>query len=101
MRGRVFGRLRSVHPWTWAVVCVLLTLSLIEQRALLPAIAGSVPHDLGDPLLNTWIFWWNAHHLPLTEQYWNAPAFAPAPNALALSETLLGLTWLTTPAQWL
>ena len=101
MRGRVLHRLRTVHPWTWAVVCVLSTLSLIEQHALVSAIAGTVPHDLGDPLLNTWIFWWNAHQPPLTADYWNAPAFAPAPNALALSETLLGLTWLTTPAQWL
>ena len=101
MRDRVLHRLVSVDPWTWAVVCVLLALSLIEQRALLSAIAASVPHDLGDPLLTTWIFWWNAQHLPLTADYWNAPAFAPAPNALALSETLLGLTWLTTPAQWL
>src|SRR5207249_3913248 len=28
-------------------------------------------------------------------------SFAPAPYAFALSETLLGLTWLTTPLQWL
>ena len=36
----------------------------------------------------------------LPNAYWNAPAFAPMPRALALSETLLGLTWLTTPLQW-
>jgi hypothetical protein len=101
MRDGVVGRLRSVHAWTWAVILVLVALSLLQQRALVAAIADHVPHDLGDPLLNVWIFWWNAQHLPLTADYWNAPAFAPAPNALALSETLLGLTWLTTPAQWL
>lgn len=48
-----------------------------------------------------WILWWNAHHVPFTAEYWNAPAFAPAPARLVLSETLLGLTWLTTPLQWL
>lgn len=77
----------------------ILTLAL--HRHLLGRFASAIPSDLGDPLLNTWILWWNAHHLPFTEQYWNAPAFAPAPYALALSETLLGLTWLTTPLQWL
>ena len=39
--------------------------------------------------------------MPFTAAYWNAPAFAPAPHVLALSETLLGLTWLTSPLQWL
>lgn len=101
MRDRVLDRFRSVDAWTWAVLLVLVVLSLLQQRALVAAIADHVPHDLGDPMLNVWIFWWNAHHLPLSADYWNAPAFAPAPNALALSETLLGLTWLTTPAQWL
>ena len=62
---------------------------------------SSIAGDLGDPLLNTWILWWNAQQIPLTDAYWNAPSFAPMPNALALSETLLGLTWLTTPLQWL
>jgi hypothetical protein len=68
---------------------------------LIEEIRVSIAGDLGDPLLNTWILWWNAQQVPLTEGYWNAPAFAPMPHALALSETLLGLTWLTTPLQWM
>ena len=40
MRGRFLGCLRSVDPWTWAVVCVLLALSLIEQRGLISAMAS-------------------------------------------------------------
>ena len=68
---------------------------------LIDGIGVSIAGDLGDPLLNTWILWWNAQQVPLTDAYWNAPSFAPMPNALALSETLLGLTWLTTPLQWL
>lgn len=77
----------------------MLTVAL--HWALLGQVSTAVPADLGDPLLNTWILWWNAQQIPLTEAYWNAPAFAPMTRALALSETLLGLTWLTTPLQWL
>jgi hypothetical protein len=87
--------------WTAAFAAILLLLSLAYHAPLLDEFAVAIPSDLGDPVLNTWILWWNAHHLPLTADYWNAPAFAPAPYALALSETLLGLTWLTTPLQWL
>jgi len=79
---------------------VLGVLSLALHRDLLPRITSAVPSDLGDPLLNMWILWWNAWTVPFTAAYWNAPAFAPAPYTLALSETLLGLTWLTTPLQW-
>jgi len=79
---------------------LLALLSLAQHGELIRQFGSAIPNDPGDPILNTWILWWNAHHLPLTDAYWNAPAFAPAPNALALSETLLGLTWLTTPLQW-
>lgn len=88
------------RPAAWFFL-VLLALSAAMHRELLGAFGSAIPNDLGDPLLNTWIFWWNAGHLPFTADYWDAPLFAPAPSALALSETLLGLTWLTTPLQWL
>ena len=86
--------------WPW-VAGLLGVLSLLLHASLLQQFGSAIPADLGDPLLNTWILWWNAQRVPLTEAYWNAPAFAPAPNALALSETLIGLTWLTSPLQWL
>ena len=86
--------------WPW-VAGLLTLLSLILHARLLPQFASAVPADLGDPLLNTWIMWWNTQQLPFTDAYWNAPIFAPMPNAFAFSETLLGLTWLTTPLQWL
>lgn len=56
-----------------------------------------VANDLGDPLLNMWIFAWNARTLPLTEAWWNMPQFYPATGVTAFSETLLGLTPITTP----
>ena len=80
---------------------LLACLTLAVHASLLPRLGSVVPNDAGDPLLNTWILWWNAHNVPFTARYWHAPAFAPAPYVLALSETLLGLTWLTTPLQWL
>ncbi len=85
-------------PW---VAGLLSLLTLVVHAELIDGIGVSIASDLGDPLLNTWILWWNAQRVPLTDAYWNAPAFAPMPNALALSETLLGLTWLTTPLQWM
>lgn len=73
------------------------TLTLLSAYRLLPQFSTALPSDLGDAALNAWILWWNAHALPLTAAWWNAPMFAPAPNAFALSEALLALTPLTTP----
>ena len=94
------------RPLRWSthdalVVLLYVALSLGLYWPLLPRLSSAVPGDPGDPLLNTLILWWNAQHLPWTAGYWDAPFFAPAPNVLALSETLLGLTWVTTPLQWL
>ena len=87
--------------WTWGLALVLIVFTFIRHAALLGGFDSAIPTEPRGPLFNTWILWWNAHHVPFTTAYWNAPAFAPAPYALALSETLLGLTWLTTPLQWL
>ncbi len=83
------------------VILLHLALSLGLWWPLLARFSSAIPGDPGDPLLNTVILWWNAQHLPWSAGYWDAPFFAPAPGILALSETLLGLTWLTTPLQWL
>jgi hypothetical protein len=64
-------------------------------------LATAVPNDLGDPLLNVWILWWNATHVPLTSSWWNAPAFFPAENVLTFSEHLAGLSPIASPVYWL
>jgi hypothetical protein len=59
-------------------------------------LTGSLPGDLGDPLLNTWILAWGADHIGamLTgdagafARWWHANIFHPAPLALAYSEHL-------------
>jgi hypothetical protein len=60
-------------------------------------LASGVTHDLGDPVLNTWILWWSGTHVPLTAPWWNAPAFYPATGILAFSEHLLGLVPIGAP----
>ena len=77
------------------------SLALVLTWPLAIHLATVVPHDLGDPLLCTWILWWNAYTMPLTSAWWNAPMFWPMSGALALSEHLLGVSLVASPLQWL
>jgi len=47
------------------------------------------------------MLWWNAHTVPLTERWWNAPIFYPIQGTFALSETLLAPALISTPLMWL
>ena len=76
-------------------------LALVMLWPVVSHLASALPHDPFDPALNTWILWWNAHAVPLTERWWNLPSFWPMPGAIALSEHLLGISVLTTPLEWL
>jgi hypothetical protein len=58
---------------------------------------SAVVHDLGDPLLVTWLIWWSTHVTPLTAGWWSAPAFYPATGVFAFSENMLGLAPITWP----
>jgi hypothetical protein len=87
-------------PWViagiaYTVLAVLLTWPVASH------LTSAFPHDAFDPALNAWILWWNAHAVPLTARWWNAPSFWPLTGALALSEHLLGLTVVSTPLLWL
>ena len=82
------------------VFVLYLALTIVMTWPLAAMASSVIPADRGDPLLNAWILWWNAHSVPLTESWWNAPIFYPSSGALAFSEHLLGLTWLTSPVQW-
>lgn len=76
-------------------------LAIVVTWPLAVRLADGVPHDLADPLLNTWLLWWNAHAVPFSAGWWNGPFFHPIPGVLSFSENLVGLTPLTTPLQWL
>jgi hypothetical protein len=77
----------------YCALAIALTYPLILQ------LESVLPHDAGDPALNTWILWWNAQTIPYTTRWWNAPAFYPVPGVLAYSEHLLGLSLISTPIQ--
>jgi hypothetical protein len=86
----------------WRRVCAFyFVLTLVYSWPILVAISARLPSDIADPGLNAWIMWWNSQAIPLTERWWNAPMFYPAPGAFALSETLLGVAPLTVPMHWL
>jgi hypothetical protein len=99
--GTVQTHQRRISPAWLAVAGFYGLLTLAYAWPLLGAMGSRLPSDIGDPGLNTWILWWNAHALPLTARWWNAPIFHPVTGAFALSETLLGIAWLTSPLQWL
>ena len=82
------------------VLFCFAALAIVGTWPLAANLTSRVPADLGDPILNTWILWWNAHATPLTDRWWNAPFLVPMPDAMALSEHLLGISVFTTPMQW-
>ena len=91
---------RRLAPWALAL-SAYVTLAVVATWPLVIRLTSAVPHDTGDPLLSTWLLWWNAHAVPLSAQWWDAPMFWPLKGTLALSEHLLGLSLFATPMQWL
>jgi hypothetical protein len=88
--------------WPWLAAGLLYTvLACIYCWPVLVRFSTHLPNDIGDPGLNAWILWWNTQAIPFTDRWWNAPIFFPTAGAFAYSETLLGLTVLTTPLIWM
>ncbi len=82
-------RFAAAHPRSVVIGgYVLLTAAFLWPVVL--EFRNGVPHDLGDPLLNTWIADWNlkttAAHSRLVER----PRLLAALGGLAFSEHLLG-----------
>jgi len=84
--GALLGFCALAVVWTWPIAAHL---------------SSRIAHDAGDPVLNTWILWWNAQALPFSSGWWNPPIMWPMPGAMALSEHLTGLSLVATPVQWL
>ncbi len=92
---------RVVRTGPWMIASAgYLALTCILLWPLPLHLSSVIPDGVGDNVLNTWILWWNAHTVPLTTRWWNAPIFWPATGALAFSEHLLGVSVLTSPMQW-
>ena len=96
----MIARGRSTSRSAALAFSAVAALTLLSAWPLLAHFSSALPSDLGDPALNAWILWWNAHAVPLTARWWDAPMFVPLPGAFALSETLLALAPVTTPLQW-
>src|SRR5229473_2101746 len=88
------------RPWIIAAsLYAIVTVAMLYPLIVLAGTVVSFPSD--DPLLNTWILWWNVHRFPLTTAWWNAAIFYPTAGVMAFSELLLGLLPITAPVQWL
>ena len=89
-----------LRPWllaaaAYSVIACALLWPLVREAATVVTYPGD------DPLLNSWILWWNLQAVPLTDAWWNAPGFYPAAGAMAYSETLLGEVPIAAPVLWL
>ena len=99
------GAVTSTHHegalpgWRETALLLLLftALAVFWTWPLTAHLSSRIPHDPGDPVLNTWILWWNAQTLPFTDDWWNAPFMYPLRGALALSEHLAGVSVIATP----
>ena len=84
----------------WPAV-VYLVLALAWSWPLPLHLANRFTHDPGDPLLETYLLWWNARALPLSTAMWNAPFYWPMGDAVALPEHGTGMSIVASPVQWL
>jgi hypothetical protein len=85
----------------WRAALLYLALAVVATWPLARQLDTSVPHDLGDPLLVTYLLNWNARVMPFSEAWWHPPFFWPARHVLVLSEHLLGLSIVASPLIWL
>ena len=90
---------RLATPWLIAAAAYA-ALTVAFMWPVVAHLSSAWPHDAIDPALNAAILSWDAHALPMTHAWWDAPIFWPVRGALALSEHLLGISLLTTPLQW-
>jgi hypothetical protein len=88
-----------LRPWL-AAAAVYGALTAVLTYPLVRVAASAVTWPGDDPLLNSWILWWNSEVPPLTSAWWNAPMFYPTAGTLAFSEHLLGLVPLAAPILW-
>lgn len=75
-----------------AVVAVHLLTAVVMLRATPDALGTTLPQNLGDPSLNTWILAWQSHALVDDPMSWfDGNMFHPSGDALGYSELMLPL----------
>jgi dolichyl-phosphate-mannose-protein mannosyltransferase len=76
--------------------------SLVSTLPLAEHPTRTLPSDLLDTLLTTWIISWDASRLPHALQgVWNPPIYFPYPRTLAFSENLFGVALPVAPVYWI
>jgi hypothetical protein len=93
-------------PLRWWEVCVAAGLFAIASIVLTLPLAQhptrTLPSDLVDTLLTTWIISWDADSLRHgLHGVWHAPFYFPYPRTLAFSENLFGVAFLVAPVYWI
>ena len=84
-----------------AVLAGLVALALVATFPLILHFTTYLPNDLGDPVLNAWILWWDATAVQHGFSHvWDAPSYFPYLHTLAYSDHLFGLAVFTAPVQW-
>jgi hypothetical protein len=91
------GHVHRQSPPALLILALFAGLTIVWSWPLATQLSTRVAFDPGDPMLNTWILWWNSQAVPFTTTWWNPPIFYPMPGALALSEHLAGISPFTTP----
>lgn len=83
------------------VVLGMTVITLIMTYPVVRVMTTSLPNDLGDPLLNTWLLAWDADRLRHgLAGLWNLPSFFPYQRTLLYNEPLLGIALFVSPLTW-
>ena len=90
---------RLATPWLIAAAGYA-ALTVAFMWPVVAHLSSAWPHDPDDSALTAAILSWDAHALPMTQAWWDAPIFWPVHGALSFSEHLLGISVLTTPLLW-
>jgi hypothetical protein len=86
----------SIAAGLFAFASVVLTLPLAQHPT------RTLPSDLVDTLLTTWVISWDADRLRHgLAGVWDAPIYYPYLRTLAFSENLFGLAFLVAPVYWI
>ncbi len=76
--------------------------SVVSTLPLAQHPTRTLPSDLLDTVLTTWIISWDASRLPHALQgVWNPPIYFPYPRTLAFSENLFGVAFPVAPVYWI
>jgi hypothetical protein len=86
----------AIAAGLFAIASVVLTLPLAQHPT------RTLPSDLVDTLLTTWVISWDADRLRHgLDGVWNAPIYFPYLRTLAFSENLFGVAFLVAPVYWI